>query len=763
MALEISSIKNEKLQLIARLADRNQDGKLKKDEYSLFAKAAQAQGVDSKSINEALDMNGIQRWWYDVDKISSDGKDDGKLSFKEGATSFVKGLLGGIPKAIIKHPIASVLTMGVCAGLTALTGGAILPVLTAIGLATGVGMAGVGTYKAIKAKTDGDAKQALETMGMGVTTTVMSMLSAGKALSKAEQAGVKSAHVAEDANIFQKIGQIFKAIPESLTKSIEWTRFNLGIPVMKIRNDKGFVVEKRYGEDSYRQYKRKYVYASNNSQSDYGLSVKKLPNGTIKTYDHTYSRPRILKEECPDGAYKIYNRTWEGKVLEEKTADGTIRKYSQYHSDNFRLLKETYANGGYKHFDKKGNVIEELVVTDKQKSYYENGKLLKETFKDGTYKKYSSTTKGRVIEETLPDGTRIDRYIKYHGVEGDFTKTTLNDGTYRVVDATTGKLFEERLADGTVKAYYSRYNGIEGDLTVVTQNGKEVVFDSSTGKILEGSICDGDKTSFYRKGKLINEKFSDGGYKYYDSDEVCTNAKIIEGDKTSFFENGKLSREEFSDGGYKYYDSDGVCTNAKIIEGDKTSFYRNGKLIKERFSDGGFKHYNSRGVCTEAKIIEGDKTSFFENGKLIKEEFSNGGFKYYDSNGVITDGYIIEGNKATSYKNGKLIWVREDLPDGGCKIYKDGILVEEKSGAEIARELRAASIARSIVKGSSSGSSSSSSSPSSSSLSSSKSSPTSGSSSSYDPMVGADYNSKDYYYKKNYGITYEQMLSMEDG
>ena len=62
MAVEISAIKNEKLQRIAQLTDRNNDGKLKKEEYALFAQEAQARGIDCESINEALGMNGFQRW-----------------------------------------------------------------------------------------------------------------------------------------------------------------------------------------------------------------------------------------------------------------------------------------------------------------------------------------------------------------------------------------------------------------------------------------------------------------------------------------------------------------------------------------------------------------------------------------------------------------------------------------------------------------------------------------------------------------------------
>ena len=163
--------------------------------------------------------NDFTDWLQDKDKVCTDGKDDGKIGFWEGAKSLAKGLIGGIPKAMINHPITTAVTVGLGAAATVLTGGAILPVLGAIGVASGVGMAGYGTYKAATAKTDGEAKQALETLGMGVTTTVLSSASAGKALESAQSAGVKSAKVAEDANILTKTAQMFKAIPEALKVS----------------------------------------------------------------------------------------------------------------------------------------------------------------------------------------------------------------------------------------------------------------------------------------------------------------------------------------------------------------------------------------------------------------------------------------------------------------------------------------------------------------------------------------------------------------
>ena len=160
--------------------------------------------------------NDFTDWLQNKDKVCTDGKDDGNIGLWEGVKSFGKGLIGGIPKAMINHPLATAITIGLGTVATAATGGAILPVLGAIGVLTGVGMSGYGTYKAITAKTDGEAKQALETLGMGVTSTALSIASADKALEKAAEAGVESAKVSKDAGIIDKTVQMFKATPEAL-------------------------------------------------------------------------------------------------------------------------------------------------------------------------------------------------------------------------------------------------------------------------------------------------------------------------------------------------------------------------------------------------------------------------------------------------------------------------------------------------------------------------------------------------------------------
>ena len=588
-------------------------------------------------ISRLTGDNAFTDWLQNKDKKCTDGKDDGKIGFWEGTKSFVKGLVGGIPKAMINHPVATTAALAVGGAAIFLSGGAILPVLGAVGVATGAGMVGYGGYKAATAKTDGEAKQALETMGMGVTTTALSVASAEKALEKAAEAGVKSAQVSEDAGILEKTVQMFKSIPECLTKSKEWARFNLNLPTAQEYTPNGKIHKRMYGEDSYREYRHNFVGDNTNEN----VLFEKMPNGTYKKYS---------------------DRTYHNLLIEESTTDGIIKKYDDRYGVCY-LKEEIFENGSYKKYDSEGNIIEEMVVNDNSKAYYKNGILKKETLADGTYREYSKSRE--VITEKLPDGTRIDRYIKYNGIEKEFTKTTNPNGTYKVIIDKTGVLFEEKLADGTIKAYYSKYEGIEGDLTVVTKNGTTNVFDTKTGNIIQGQIVEGNKTSFFEGGKLV------------------------------------LAREDFANGGYKLYDAHGTFTEGKIIEGDKTSLFEKGELVKEIFADGSYKKY-AHGTFTEGKIIEGNKTTFFEGGKLVstKEKLPNGGYKIYDTNGNFTEGKIIEGDKTSFFEKGEL--VKEKFADGSYKKYDKGIIIEQKSAEEVAREAARAARAYSSSQGSSS-------------------------------------------------------------
>lgn len=131
-------------------------------------------------------------WLEDKDKVCTDGQDDGNIGFKEGAKSFAKGLVGGIPKAMINHPL---ITAGVIAGgaaLTVLTGGAAAPILWGLGAVAVGASATTNIVKAATADTDGEKKAALE--GTGTATASAALLGAtyGTTMKSATQAGVKT-------------------------------------------------------------------------------------------------------------------------------------------------------------------------------------------------------------------------------------------------------------------------------------------------------------------------------------------------------------------------------------------------------------------------------------------------------------------------------------------------------------------------------------------------------------------------------------------
>lgn len=167
---------------------------------------------------EEIETSWFSDWLNDRDKVCTDGKDDGSISFGEGLESFGKGLMG-IVKGVINHPIATAATVAAGVGLTVLTGGAALPVMIAAGAATGAGMVGYGAYKAATADTDAEAKQAWETMGNGTFALAASVAGAKPALNAASKAGVTSAQGAKNMNAFKATVQAFKSTPEALKMS----------------------------------------------------------------------------------------------------------------------------------------------------------------------------------------------------------------------------------------------------------------------------------------------------------------------------------------------------------------------------------------------------------------------------------------------------------------------------------------------------------------------------------------------------------------
>lgn len=129
-------------------------------------------------------------WLEDKDKVCTDGQDDGKLGFKEGAKSFAKGLVGGIPKAIIQHPLITGVFIGVGAAAIGLSGGAAAPLVWGIGATLVAGSAVTQGYKAITADTDAEKKAALEGLGTATQSAILVGTTYKPTMQAAAKAGV---------------------------------------------------------------------------------------------------------------------------------------------------------------------------------------------------------------------------------------------------------------------------------------------------------------------------------------------------------------------------------------------------------------------------------------------------------------------------------------------------------------------------------------------------------------------------------------------
>lgn len=166
------------------------------------------------------ETNSWNDWLNDKDKVCTDGNDDGKLSFKEGATSFGKGLIG-IVKTTINNPFKTLGCVATGIGVSVLTGGAALPIMAVAGAAVGAGTIAYGGYKAATAQTDGGAKQAFETMGNGTFALGTSLLGAKGALNAASKAGVDSATGLATNNPIKNLVNCAKVTPEAISVGLK--------------------------------------------------------------------------------------------------------------------------------------------------------------------------------------------------------------------------------------------------------------------------------------------------------------------------------------------------------------------------------------------------------------------------------------------------------------------------------------------------------------------------------------------------------------
>lgn len=142
------------------------------------AQMAKSGQIDETQLSLFSETTGISQGM--LDGSCTDGADDGKISFDEGAKSFLKGAVKSlVPTSFGDFLKKAAIGVG-CAALIAVTGGAATPFIIAGGAIAGGIQAGKGIYNATQAKTDAEAKAAMEDVGGGATTIAASVV-AGKA------------------------------------------------------------------------------------------------------------------------------------------------------------------------------------------------------------------------------------------------------------------------------------------------------------------------------------------------------------------------------------------------------------------------------------------------------------------------------------------------------------------------------------------------------------------------------------------------------
>lgn len=252
-------------------------------------------------------------------KYCKDGKDDGKISFKEKMKNFGKGIIKPV-KTMFSSPKNIALTAASVIGgaaLIAATGGAVAPVMVAAGLLGGGIQIGKGIYKQAKATTDEQAANAWQDMGSGTFTVGVSAVGAKSAL---KTAGVQGA---KEMSTFAAIKNCIKSAPKNISKSVSGVSSKLSTAMNSIKgaaSNKPAVIPRVEGEIIYPDD----ITIIPKEGGTIGNSGKKLNIIDVDFQEITSSgsndTPLAIVQNKPAGALKSSNSTELALIDKNSTA-----------------------------------------------------------------------------------------------------------------------------------------------------------------------------------------------------------------------------------------------------------------------------------------------------------------------------------------------------------------------------------------------------------------------------------------------------------
>ena len=269
---------------------------------------------DNKSY--LLNQKGREDSFVVVDKNNKYSADDGEISPKDKFLNFCKGIVSPI-KAMFSSPknmAISVASIAAIGALTIATGGAIAPFLVAAGVAGGAVQLGTSAYKASKATTDEEARQAWQGIGAGTTAVVGSVAGAKGAL--------KTANVnTQNMNFLQATVQCFKQVPNSLSKSFNSLKSNAFLA--NIKNTFSFKKKNNNVEIKKETKNNSQIDSKAKNSSDLDIEVKNKIQSEVEAK---------RKADISQDAYKQKHE----KQLSNKSAEESAKVFE----DKFKIQDE---------------------------------------------------------------------------------------------------------------------------------------------------------------------------------------------------------------------------------------------------------------------------------------------------------------------------------------------------------------------------------------------------------------------------------------
>ena len=361
-----------------------------------------------------------------ADSVSFSGKnkdfdyslDDGKISFKDKAKNFFKGVVSPITNMFSspKNFFKGALMVAGAAALCVATGGAAAPVLVAAGVVGGGIQFAKGAYKAATAKTDEEAKAAWQGIGAGTSTVAMSIAGA--------KASVKAAGIegADSMSALKATAACFKNAKACVTNSIN--AFSSGKAAANLTN----ALNKFKSKPTEEIVAKKELTADEKQL----LQEKTAPQ----------KRKAIIKEQEPGNIYDVHEQAQkslsgksaqesadvflesnkpiaEGTELtpaEQKTFDLTGERVSYFTEEEaFELsMRKKYLNGEITDAQYRSNVTKYMQSKHPEaySGWSNEGNSLTQHYQ---WKEYLSSDKSRIVEIENRINTLNDPNLPFDG------------------------------------------------------------------------------------------------------------------------------------------------------------------------------------------------------------------------------------------------------------------------------------------------------------------------------------------------------------